>query len=154
MLLTVERVSFLKSVDLFTDTPDHILASVAAIIREMHLDPGTLFIREGDLGDCMYIVVDGQVQVHKGDRSIIELGPGSSVGELAVLDPEPRAASVRAMSEVLLFRIDKQPFDEVMADRPEIARSVIRALCERIREQGRTIAGAASGQGPTGSTVE
>jgi CRP/FNR family transcriptional regulator, cyclic AMP receptor protein len=154
MLLTVERVSFLKSVDLFTDTPDHILASVAAIIREMHLDPGTLFIREGDLGDCMYIVVDGQVQVHKGDRSIIELGPGSSVGELAVLDPEPRAASVSAMSEVLLFRIDKQPFDEVMADRPEIARSVIRALCERIREQGRTIAGAASGQGPTGSTVE
>jgi CRP/FNR family transcriptional regulator, cyclic AMP receptor protein len=154
MLLTVERVSFLKSVDLFTDTPDHILASVAAIIREMHLDPGTLFIREGDLGDCMYIVVDGQVQVYRGDRSIIELGPGSSVGELAVLDPEPRAASVRAMSEVLLFRIDKQPFDEVMADRPEIARSVIRALCERIREQGRTIAGAASGQGPTGSTVE
>lgn len=147
MLLTIERVSFLKGVDLFAETPDHVLASVAAIAEEIALEPEVLFIEEGDLGDCMFIVVEGQVRVHKGDKTIIELGPGSSVGELAVLDPEPRSASVSSIDEVLLFRIDKQPFDEVMADWPEIAQGVIQALCGRIRDQGKIIAQSQAGSG-------
>lgn len=140
MLLTVERVSILRDADIFADTPDAVLAPVAAIIEEVTLGRGETFIAEGEPGDCMYIVVEGQVRVHSKDRTIITLGPGSTVGELAILDPEPRSASVNAVDDVLLFRIDKQPFDEVMADRPEIARGIIRALAKRLREQGRVIA--------------
>ncbi|MDX1612915.1 MAG: cyclic nucleotide-binding domain-containing protein [Candidatus Promineifilaceae bacterium] len=143
MLLIIERVAALKSIDLFADTPDYLLASVAQIVEEMQLGPEQLFIEEGSLGDCMYLVVEGQVRVHSAGKTIVLLGPGASVGELAVLDPEPRSASVSTVGEALLFRLDKEPFDEVMADRPEIAHSVIRALCERIRVQGRTIRAAA-----------
>ena len=88
----------------------------------------------------MYIVVEGEVQVHREGSPIISLGPGRSVGELAVLDPEPRSASVSAVTDSYLFRIDKEPFDEVMADRPEIAQGVIKALCQRIRDQGQLMA--------------
>ena len=146
MLLTIERVALLKSIDIFAETPDHILASVARIIEEIELVPGETFIREGDPGDCLYIVIDGKVRVHSNERTLLDLGPGKTVGELALLDPEPRSASVTAIDDAFLFRIDQEPFDEVMADRPEIALGIIRALARRVRQQGRTIIGT-SGSG-------
>ncbi len=136
MLLTIERVALLKSIDIFTGTPDHILASVARIIEEVDLLPGETFIREGEPGDCLYIVIEGDVRVHSDENTILILGPGKTVGELALLDPEPRAASVSAVDDAFLFRIDKEPFDEVMADRPEIALGIIRALTRRVRDLG------------------
>ena len=142
MLLTIEKVAILKSADIFAHTPDYILASVAEIVEEVSLGPKETFIQEGTLGDSMYLIVEGEVQVHSQGVPIIKLGPGKSVGELAVLDPELRAASVTSIGDLFLFRIDKEPFDEVMADRPEIAQAVITTLCRRIREQGRVIAAA------------
>ena len=133
MLLTIEKVAILKSVNIFAETPDYVLASVAAITEELTVTPDETFIQEGDLGDCMYVIVDGQVRVHSGERTILTLGPGKSVGELAILDPEPRVASVTAQEETHLFRIAKDAFEEVMADRPEIAQGIIRALCQRVR---------------------
>ena len=140
MLLTIERVALLKSVEIFAETPDHVLASVARIIEEVELVPGETFIQEGEEGDCMYLVIHGRVRVHSGDRTILVIGPGETVGEFAILDPEPRSASVSAEESALLFRIDKAPFDEVMADRPEIAQGIIRELVRRLREQGRLYA--------------
>lgn len=140
MLLTIERVALLKSVEIFADTPDHVLASVARIIEEVELAPGETFIQEGEEGDCMYLVINGRVRVHSGERTILVIGPGETVGEFAILDPEPRSASVTAEESTLLFRIDKAPFDEVMADRPEIAQGIIRELVRRLREQGRLFA--------------
>jgi CRP-like cAMP-binding protein len=139
MLLTIEIVAILKGVDMFVDTPDYALASVAQICEEVALEPGETFIREGAIEDWMYIIADGQVRVHSRGREIMTLGIGTSVGELAVLDPEPRSADVTSLGDVLLFRIDRQPFEEIMADRPELAQSVIRALCRRIRESARVI---------------
>jgi CRP-like cAMP-binding protein len=136
MLLTIEKVAILRKVAIFAGTPDYVLASVALIAHEETFEPGQTIMNEGDFGDSMYIVVDGQVRVHRGDMTIITLGAEASVGELAVLDPEPRSASVSAATDTMLFRIDKEPFDEVMADHPEIAQGVIRALCQRIRAQG------------------
>jgi CRP-like cAMP-binding protein len=137
MLLTIERVAILKSIDIFAETPDHILAAVARIVEEVELAPGERFIEEGEAGECLYIVIEGEVRVHSEERTILTLGVGQIVGELALLDPEPRAASVTAVDEAFLFRIQREPFDEVMADRPEIAQGVIRALARRIRELGR-----------------
>jgi CRP-like cAMP-binding protein len=145
MLLTIEKVAILKSIDIFANTPDYILASVAAIVEEVNLSPDETLIHEGDIEDSMYIIVDGEVQVHSQGTTLITLGPGKSVGELAVLDPEPRAASVTSVGDTFLFRIDKEPFDEVMADRPEVAQAIIAILCRRIREQGRIIAAADQG---------
>lgn len=139
MLLTIERVAIMKSVEMFADTPDHVLASVARIAEEVELSAGHSLFQEGDRGDCLYIVVEGELRVHSQDRTLTRLGPGKVVGELALLDPEPRSASVNALTDALLFRIDKDPFDEVMADRPEIAQGIIRMLTRRIRQQGLAI---------------
>jgi CRP-like cAMP-binding protein len=147
MLLTIERVAFLKSIDIFSETPDHILASVARIMEEVEVASGESFIREGEPGNCLYIVVDGKVRVHSNERTLQILGPEKMVGELALLDPEPRSASVTAVDDAYLFRIDKQPFDEVMADRPEIALGIIRTLTRRIRQLGRVVSGESDASG-------
>jgi CRP-like cAMP-binding protein len=140
MLLTIERVALLQSVEIFTQTPAHVLASVARIVEEVELVPDENFIREGDPGDDLYLIIEGEVKVHHDDQTVNILGPGKTVGELALLDPEPRSASVSAVDDAFLFRIAKEPFDEVMADRPEIAQGIIRTLTRLVREQGRTIA--------------
>jgi len=139
-MLTIEKVALLRAIDIFADTPDFVLAAVANIAEEIDLDANASLIEEGALGDCMYIVVEGEAWVHSRGQTIITLGPGQSVGELAVLDPEPRSASVSAVGPTRVFKIAKAPFDEAMADRPEIAQGVIRALCRRVRAQGRLMA--------------
>lgn len=145
MLLTIEKVAVLKSVEIFADIPDFVLASVAAIIEEVDVPAGETFIKEGTWEDCMYIVVEGQIRVHNLGKDILFLGPGKSVGELAVLDPEPRSASATAVADTLLFRINKESFDEVMTDRPEISLGIIRALCRRIRDTGNAITASLAG---------
>ncbi len=139
MLLTIEKVAILQGMDIFAGTPGHLLAAVAQIVEEVELHAGEALIVEGALEDCLYIIVEGQVRVHSNSQTLITLGPGNSVGELAVLDPEPRSASVNAVGEVRLFRIDKEPFTEVMLRRPEIAQGIMRALARRIRELTRVV---------------
>ncbi len=139
-MITIEKVAVLRSVPIFNNIPDDVLASIAQIAEEVNLVDGETFIQEGELGECMYLIVEGEVRVFSKGNTIIVLGPGQVVGELAILDPEPRSASVAALGQAMLFGIEKEPFDEVMADRPEIAQGVIRALCQRVREQGRRIA--------------
>ncbi len=142
MLLTIEKVAILQGIELFAGTPGALLAAVAQIVEEVELPAGAPLIIEGDVEDCLYIIVEGQVCIHSNGRTLNTLGPGRSVGELAVLDPEPRSASATALERTLLFRIDKAPFDEVMALRPEIAQAVMRALVRRIRELSRMVTAA------------
>lgn len=144
MLLTIEKVAVLRNIPLFADIPSHVLAPVAGIIEEIELEAGKTFIQEGDIEDCLYIIVNGRVRVHSQGQDILTLGPGQSVGELAVLDPEPRSASVSTLEDSFLLRLDKEPFDEIMADRPEIAKGAIHVLCQRVREQGRLAAAKSS----------
>jgi CRP/FNR family transcriptional regulator, cyclic AMP receptor protein len=73
------------------------------------------------------------VRVHRGDHTLVELGAGSAVGELAVLVPQPRTASVTALEPTLLLRVRKVVLDELLADRPELASGVIGALAARLR---------------------
>jgi CRP-like cAMP-binding protein len=138
MLLTIEKVIVLKQAEVFSVLPDHVLAYVASIVEEVYVRRGETFINKGDIGDCMYLIVHGTVRVHDGDRAIVEMGKGQTVGELAVLDPEPRVASVTAVEETHLFRIEKDAFDDVMTDHPEVAREVIRVLCQRLRGVSRS----------------
>lgn len=131
--LVVERVAVLHRVDLFAGVPGRTLAAVAATAEELSVEPGATFIEHGAVEDCLYVVISGRVRVHRGDRTLIELDPGSAVGELAVLVPEPRSASVTALEPTRLLRVHKAVLDEVLADRPELARGVIRSLVARLR---------------------
>jgi len=132
-MLVVERVAALHRVELFAGTPGRTLAAVAATADEVAVEPGSTFIEHGAVEDCLYVVVSGRVRVHLGERTLVEQGAGSVVGELAVLVPEPRSASVTALEETLLLRVRKVVLDELLSDRPELASAVIGVLVARLR---------------------
>ena len=74
-----------------------------------------------------------RLRVHLGDRTLNVLGAGSVFGELAVLMPEPRAASVTTLEPTVVLRLRKPAFDDLLVDQPELARSVIEALVATLR---------------------
>jgi CRP-like cAMP-binding protein len=135
MLTTIERVVALHRVNLFADVPGRTLAAVAQRASEVEVAEGELVIAEGAFEEHMYAVVRGRLRVHRGEHAIVELGPGSTVGELAALLPEPRSASVTALGPATLLRIDRPVLEELLADRPALASGIIAALVAMIRER-------------------
>ncbi len=133
VLTTIERVLALKTADMFSGIPDSVLAHIASIMEEVDVHEGEEFIRKGELGTCMFIIREGRVAIHDGERKFAELAAGEVVGEMAVLDPQPRSASATAVEETVLLRLDKDPFDSVIADHPSLAQGVIAVLCRRLR---------------------
>jgi CRP/FNR family cyclic AMP-dependent transcriptional regulator len=129
----IERVLVLKQVGIFRAVPDALLADVATVLTERRANPGEPIIRKGDLGDSLYIIAAGQVRVHDGDRDLAVMGRNECFGELALLDSEPRAASVTAAEPSHLFRLAQDDFDALLKAQPEITRAINRALCKLIR---------------------
>jgi len=129
----VERVAALHRVELFAGIPGRVLAAVAEAGVERRLSSGELLMEEGAVEAHLYAVVEGRVKVHRGDRTLVELGPGATVGELAVLVPAPRAASVTALEPTLVLRVDQAVLDELLIDWPELAHGVIAELVSRLR---------------------
>jgi len=133
MLLTIEKVMILKTVDIFAQTPDEILADIAALLKEVEAPPGATIFEKGEQGDSMYIIVEGEVEALDGERAFTRMGERQVFGEMALLDGEPRTASIRTTQATRLLRLDQEPFYELMDDRIEIARGVIHVLLQRLR---------------------
>lgn len=151
-MLTLERVIILKSVDMFEGASEQVLADIAVILEEVEAPQGEVIFKKGDLGDSLYIIVDGRVRVFDGGVTIGTLGERDIFGELALLDPEPRSASVAALEDTRLFRLDREAFSELMAANIEIVRGVLHVLCERLR-QGNPGALKASGNSRTNAAT-
>jgi CRP-like cAMP-binding protein len=129
----VERVAALHRVDLFAGVPGRVLAAVADGATEVHAEPGDVLIEEGAVEAHLFAVVEGRVRVHRGDQTLVELGPSTTVGELAALVPQPRTASVTALEPTLALRLDKAVLDDLLILWPELAHGVIGALVGRLR---------------------
>lgn len=129
----VSRVATLHRVDLFAGIPGRVLVAVAAASDEMRVDAGATIIEEGAIEDHLFVVVEGRVRVHRGAATLVELGPGAIVGELAVLVPEPRSATVTALEPTHLLTVRKPVLDELLLDWPELANGVIASLVAKLR---------------------
>ena len=137
MLTTVEKVLFLKSIDLFSQIPGEDLAQVALIATEESRDAGEDVFSEGDVGDALYLVLEGRVRVHRQDTTIAELGERECFGEIAILDASTRTATVTTLAEVALLKIAREDFEELLQEKHAIAQGVIRVLTRRLRDSMR-----------------
>jgi hypothetical protein len=140
MLSTVEKVLILKTVSIFSQTPDNVLADVANLLDEVDASENEIIFNKGDPGDSLYVIVDGKVRVHDGDRLLNYLGERDVFGEMALLDPEPRSASITVVEQARFFRLDQVPFYELIAERPEVATGIIHVLTNRLRNRMADIA--------------
>ena len=134
MLTTVEKVLFLKSIDLFSQIPGEDLAQVALIASEETRESTEDIFIEGDVADALYLVLEGKVRVHRQDKTIAELGERECFGEMAILDASPRSATVTALSDVALLKIAREDFEELLQEKHVIAQGIIKVLTRRLRE--------------------
>lgn len=134
MYSTLEKTIFMKGVDLFRDISGEEVSHVAQIAEEIEYGSEQTIFDEGDVGDSMFIIVDGAVRIHKGDKELAVLSKGKFVGEMALLDQEPRSASVTSTEETTLLEINGEDFYDLMASRMEIMQGIVKILTQRLRE--------------------
>ena len=98
---------------------------------------GEAIVRQGELGDCMYVIQQGTVEVLREEAGrtfrLTRLGAGEIFGEMALCEKEPRSATVRAVGEVRALTVDKRTFLRRVQEDPSLAFHVLKAMSGRIR---------------------
>jgi len=134
-----ERVAVLQQTALFAETPENVLSSIVPIMKEVSYADGQQIFAKGDLGASLFILYDGQVAIFNGAQRLATFGKGDFFGELALLDAEPRSAAAVAQGAITAFRLDQEDFYDVMEERPEVLRNILRVLCQRLRRQNEAL---------------
>lgn len=108
------------------------LDQLAGLVGERTVPSGVTFVQQGDDAHEAYLVVSGKVEVLTDGRSMAKLGPGSVVGEIALLVGGRRMSSVRAITDVELLVLGTDAFSAIL-DHPEVARTLAAELANRLR---------------------
>ena len=100
---------------------------------------GSIIFREGDEASELFVIKSGRVRVQIGNRTIRELGAESIFGEMALIDSEPRSATVTAITDVELVPVSEKQFLFLVSQTPYFALKVMRVLAQRLRVTNKTI---------------
>ncbi len=105
---------------------------------------GEDIVRQGEVGDCMYVVQTGQVEVVQktegGEQKLAVLGAGDFFGEMAVFEREVRSATVRAVREARILKVDKKTLLRRIKEDPLLAVNILETLSHRIRDLNAALA--------------
>lgn len=134
-LTTIEKVIFLKSVDIFKHAAIEQLGGVAALTEEVHYQPGETIFREGEPTDAIYLILKGRVAVERNGRRVREVGEKQAFGTVAALDLNQAVHTVKAMDPVDALKLNAQDFHDILSLDFELVQAVFRALCRLIRER-------------------
>ena len=128
----------LSDVPLLAALPDGARQLLEAASRLGHVAAGDWLLREGDPPGSAYVVRSGRLEVEVSGRVVRELGPGSVLGELALLTGERRSAGVRARRDSVVLEVPRDAFDELLGTDPVATRTVLGQVAERLRTAGGT----------------
>lgn len=132
-MLLIEKVLLLKNSSIFDNTPENELVELAGILEEVYLGEGQVLFEKNDPGTCMYFIVQGKINIHDGDHLLATLGENDIVGELSILDAEPRSATATCSEPCILLKLEQEPFYDIMMISVEVLKGILNTLCKRIR---------------------
>lgn len=105
---------------------------------------GEVIVRQGDMGDCMFVIQQGTVDVVREESGrtfrLTQLTAGEIFGEMALCEKEPRSATVRAVGEVRALTVDRRTFLRRVQEDPSLAFHVLRSMSARIRRLDEEVA--------------
>jgi CRP/FNR family cyclic AMP-dependent transcriptional regulator len=133
-MITMQKVLLLKRVDLFAEMTTRQLGHVASVTQEQVESAGSMIFAEGDAGDALFLIVSGKVEVLRAKKRLKILRDADYFGELAVLTGEARNASVSALTDCLLLRLERSDFHRVLAGSFDAVLAVIRIICRRLQQ--------------------
>jgi len=133
MLTIIEKVIFLQNIDVFSEVPTEQLASLAQIAEEVDYIKGDIIYKENDVSDALYLVLSGQVRLHRGEQEISVAGKMNAFGTWALFDEQPRVVTATVFEDSSLLRVDREDFIDLLADHVQIAQGVIKTVVKRLR---------------------
>lgn len=133
-LSTIEKVIFLKSVDIFDRAAVEKLGSVAALTDEIHFSAGETIIDEAEPTDAIYFILKGRVSVERNGERLREVGEKEVCGTVAALDFGPPVHTVKAIEPVHALKLNAQDFHDILSLDFELVQGVFRSLCRLIRQ--------------------
>lgn len=133
-LTAIEKVIFLKSVDILEHATIEQLGRIAGLTQEVHVAPGEIIFHEGEPGDALYLVLNGTVTLAKNGTVVAEIKEREAFGTLGALDFDPRFYTAKAITQVHALKLNAQDFHDLLSLDIEMVEAVFRVLCRRIRE--------------------
>ena len=129
-----ELAQLLQNVPLFARCTPRELRSVARFVETAELPAGTDLVREGEDGDALFVILEGEAIVKTGGRELARVGEGDYFGELALLDGEPRAADVVAQTDVKIAVLGIRMFRTLVRELPDLAEQLLAGLAGELRK--------------------
>jgi CRP/FNR family cyclic AMP-dependent transcriptional regulator len=133
-----ELVELLGRVPLFSECTKTDIRSVMRHSEELRADAGTDIVTQGRPGRVFYLLLHGEAEVRRNARRVAVLGPGDFFGELALLDPGPRNATVTATTDVTLLAISDRMLQVALRDLPRMRRGMLSSMAGRLRDLDRS----------------
>ena len=134
MLPEEEKLQFLKKTELFAELPETELKSICQIATEVAYPADATLFEEGDEGDSLYLIVNGEVSIIKAGTEVLFFNEtGYCLGEIALIDNKPRSATVKTVTSTQFLRITRHDFYNAMMREPRIGSGMFRVLNDKIR---------------------
>jgi CRP/FNR family transcriptional regulator, cyclic AMP receptor protein len=131
---TDEKLELLKRTPLLAGLGRKDLEEVGRLADEVDLKVDHVLMREGDVGREFFVIVEGQVRIDKGGRSIRTMGPGEFVGDIALVTERPRTATATTATPCRLLVLGHREFHQLMDQYPSIRLSVLESMAMRLRD--------------------
>ena len=127
------KIDLLAQMPLFSACTRRELGQVASRTVPAELPSGSVLTRQGSAGGLAYVIAAGHAEVTRNGRRLATLGPGAVVGELSLIDGEPRSATVRARTDLEVLEIDRRDLDKLLRKMPSVRRKLLESLATRLR---------------------
>jgi CRP/FNR family transcriptional regulator, cyclic AMP receptor protein len=134
MSSTTERLESLQNVRLFSECTHDELVLLERLADEIEVEAGTRFVTQGHYSRDAYIVVEGTARVERDGQPIGKAGPGDTIGELSVIEPGLRTATVTAETPMTVLAMQSPQFLTAIEDVPPLAWKILRSMAKRLRE--------------------
>jgi diguanylate cyclase (GGDEF)-like protein/PAS domain S-box-containing protein len=129
-----KKKEILKTIDVLSFFHESTLERLAQESKEIPLKPETVVFNEGDPGSAMYIVLEGEILIYQGDKSLTSMMPGTFFGEMSLIESRPRTAGARALVSSVLLEISETQFQEYFATQPRALMAIMKTLSARSRK--------------------
>lgn len=127
----------IRTLDFFAGFSDDELRQVVQLSEEIDADLGAELTEQGRTGDVAYVILDGTASVTMAAKQVATVGPGETVGEMALLSHKPRNATVTATTAMKLLALDTRQFKALLEKNPRVMDRITTELNARIRQQDR-----------------
>ncbi len=134
MVEAINKLAFIKEISIFSDTSEIVLKEIASQCELMLVASSETIFRKGDEPDGVYFIYSGEVKIHDGDYVFATFQPLDFFGEYSLIDSDVRSASVTAVSDTVLLKLEHQNLHRFLYSNEKITKGLLISLIKRLRE--------------------